>query len=457
MLRINPYDAVCMLFPIAVDARLAGPLIPAEFSRAVKLLSQKHQYPLQYKVVSNAEDPRALFFEGPSSFDLPIEFETRDSLSSDFEVVMTDLHRGISRPDGVLRFHVLSAGDQHELIVLTEHCYDGRAAITLVDDLLRLLADIHHGESPHVEPLVPIDINKVLPLDALAKLVFPRATPEPYLQLPALPATTNPPSDSRRQNLRVCVFDEDKTRRLVEACRAHGASVQAAINVAVGIATYRMQGYPPLWNPTTDPTPQPAPVPAGPITVQAQCVADIRPLLSGLEGASPLSGNVTGALRWADHIDPDEDIWLAAARQKRRIQENMASGQVHALRVLISPALGPAAQMAGSIWLQAAPTYGPSNVGVVPIQERYGPFAVHEVVDTFKYDHLPALAIPCEVLTFAGRLHLNFLWVAPFYSAPFANRFADGAVAALEAMIGHDDPERPLLTRALMMWEPSRP
>jgi len=37
---------------------------------------------------------------------------------------------------------------------------------------------------------------------------------------------------------------------------------------------------------------------------------------AGMDQGSPLSGNTTGTIRFADYIDPSESIWEALCRQK---------------------------------------------------------------------------------------------------------------------------------------------
>lgn len=54
------------------------------------------------------------------------------------------------------------------------------------------------------------------------------------------------------------------------------------------------------------------------------------------------------------------------------IEAAFATDAALALRILVDPSLrGPHANVEGSLWVQA-PTYGPSNIGIVPVQENYG-------------------------------------------------------------------------------------
>lgn len=137
---------------------------------------------------------------GPSEFALPIEMRQVESLDTqNWEILNQEVIRGIERRDeGIARFLLLSestTGIRHELIVAIEHIVDGRGVMSLLHDLLMLLAN----PSEPLAPMKRVHVHALISRDRLAALTLAPAMPPGYLQLPGLPASMPIAVEGRRQ------------------------------------------------------------------------------------------------------------------------------------------------------------------------------------------------------------------------------------------------------------------
>ncbi len=209
-------------FSFTNTARVRGTLTRNALKAALAQLARRHPI-LVAHVIRQAED---YFFTDERARPIILQIVKRRSLETWVGEANKAMPLRTNFAKGPLCRCIWVRGtDEHELILVLDHLtVDGRSAVTVLKDLLSFIAE----PDREPEPLEPVRLAELFP-DAAKKAI------EELLALPPNDAPQTPwfAQPSKRPRTIVPVsLSQDETRTLIERCRHHGVTVQAALLAA---------------------------------------------------------------------------------------------------------------------------------------------------------------------------------------------------------------------------------
>jgi hypothetical protein len=300
------------------------------------------------------------------------------------------VERELQRPMGtersaLLRVTALRAPDVTTIVLTFHHAIaDGLSAVWILHDLLSALA----GEQLAIfKSFSPIEEKILGPSPHPARTNGrPARTGEPDRSVPVLPQTrpTAHLPVNLRTNIDTAEFTKEETVRLIERCRINNTTVHSMICAAAARC-----------------------VPAsGEDIVGITSPFSLRKLAGIQSGAC---GVFIGAASVEVQIKESASIWHDA----RQIGDSLNKARspqavvdfITRVSTEFSPAAGHEKLMAFlSDWPPTALVV--SNLGVLPIAERYGPWAVKAVWGPAMLTNLPEDRQTIGVCTFGGQLRI---------------------------------------------------
>jgi hypothetical protein len=314
--------------------------------------------------------------------DRPIDLETI-AVGPDTDWRPT-VERELEKPMGpgataLLRVTALRMPETTAIVLTFHHAIaDGLSAVWVLQDMMRALAG---------EPLEAFRCFPPVEENILGSSPGPARSREAHRVMPASPelrsAVVGVPA-SLRTNIVTAEFSPNETARLIERCRANGTTVHSVLCAAAARHV-----------PASDQE-----------IVRIVCPFDLRKI-AGIESGA--CGVFIGAGSAEVPIDHAASIWHDA----RRIGDGMTkSRSPEAVIGFMRRMLTEFSPTARSETVRAFLAAGPpsplvvSNLGVLPIAERYGPNVVTAVWGPAMLTNLPGDRQTIGVCTFGGRLRI---------------------------------------------------
>jgi len=308
--------------------------------------------------------------------DRPIALETI-TVGKDADwrpTVERELEKPMDIGANLLRVTALCAAETTVIVLTFHHAMaDGMSGIWVFHDLMRALA----GEQLEAfQSFPPIEENVLGPLAWEADRIAPIL---PEIRSPAAIVP-----DDLRTNIFTAEFSREETARLRERCRANGTTVHGLICAAASRHV-----------PVSDRN-----------IVRMVCPIDLRNI-AGIENGA--CGVFIGASSIEVPTGGNGSIWHDARHIVRTIAQYRSPEAVTEFISRMSAEFPPTARREKlRTFFSAEPKSAlvVSNLGVLPIVERYGPYVVKAVWGPAMLTNLPADRQTTGVSTFGGRLRI---------------------------------------------------
>ncbi len=379
------FHLYAQVYPVhfCLCAEIEGTVDRDTLGSALGQVRERHPM-LRARIVDDAEFGTA-FYES----DRPIGLDTI-AIGKDTDWRPT-VERELKRPMGIgtsalLRATALCAQDKTIIVLTFRHAIaDALSGICVLQDMMRALG----GEQLTTLQFSPPIEEKLLGSSAhpgharKADRIMPIA-PEIRSAVPLVP-------DNLQTNIVTAEFSQEETARLLERCRANGTTVHGIICAAASRHV-----------PASDHD-----------TVGMICPIDLRKM-AGIEDG--VCGVFIGACSVEVQVGGTTSIWHDA----RRIVHSLAqSRSPEAVIDIMSRMAAEFSPIARSEKLRAFFSTAPqssivvSNLGVLPIAERYGSYVVKAVWGPAMLTNLPEDRQTIGVSTFGGRLRIVHQSYAP--------------------------------------------
>lgn len=380
------FHLYAQVYPVhfCLCAEIEGALDSDALRSALNQVRERHPI-LKARIVDDGKLGTAFY-----QSDRPIELETI-AVEKDADWRPT-VERELKKPMGfganaLLRATALCAPETTKIVLTFYHAIaDALSGIWVVHDVMRALA----GEQLEVFQSFPPPIEERI----LGPSLNPAHAWEADGIMPILPEIRSAApiiADNLRTNIVTAEFSWEETARLLERCRANDTTVHGAICAAASRHV-----------PASDHD-----------TVRMICPIDLRKI-AGIENG--VCGVFIGANSVEVPINGTTSIWRDARRIVQSITRSRSPKAVFDLVSRMSVEFPPTAR---SEKFRAFFSGGPqsslvvSNLGVLPIAERYGPYTVKAVWGPAMLTNLPQDRQTIGVSTFGGRLRIVHQSYAP--------------------------------------------
>jgi hypothetical protein len=379
------FHLYAQVYPVhfCVCAEIEGTVDAAALRPALDQVRERH--PILRTRIAHDEELGMAFYKSS----LPIELKTiYDEKDTDWRPIV---EHELQRPMGLggsalLRVTALCASDATTIVLALHHAIaDGLSAVWILHDVLSALAgaqlEAFNSFSPIEEKILGPSLRPA------------RASESNHAApiLPQTPPTTPFLAANFRTNIDTAEFSKEETARLVERCRANNTTVHSMICTAAARS-----------------------VPAsGEDRVGIMSPFSLRKLARIESGAC---GVFIGAASAEAQIKENASIWQDA----RHIGDSLNRARspqavidfISRVSAEFTPAAGPEKVLA---LLSAGPQTAlvVSNLGLLPIAERYGPYAVKAVWGPAMLTNLPEDRQTIGVCTFGGQLRIVHQSYAP--------------------------------------------
>ncbi len=372
------FHLYAQVYPVhfCLCAEIEGALDSDALRSALNQVRERHPL-LRVRIVDDREFGAA-FYES----DRAIELETVPvGKDADWRPIV---ERELRKPMGVrasslVRVVALCSPDATVLVLTFHHAIaDAVSGIRVLEDVMRALA----GEQLKAFRSFP-------PIEE--KLLMPSLGPVHAAEadriisvLPAIRSAVPVVPDNRRTHIVTAEFSREETARLLEQCKANNTTVHGVICAAASRHV-----------PTSDDG-----------IVRMICPIDLRKM-AGIENG--VCGVFIGASAVEVPTGGTASIWHDAHRIVQSINQSRSPEAVIDFMGRMSVEFSPTTR---SERLQAFLSAGPqsslvvSNLGVVPIVERYGPYVVRAVWGPAMLTNFPEDRQTIGVCTFGGRLRI---------------------------------------------------
>lgn len=398
-----------------------GPLTEAALRAALDALQRRH--PLLRARITGT--PHALRF-APLNAPLPLHVEAAEP-ERHAERLAAELARPMPSLDApLLRCTWLRDADAGGRVLLTLHhsIGDGRSGVILAHDLIRAAAGEPLAPLPEAPPLWDARPRRARGLRGGSRLALTmlrdvgrvlRAGGRPVF----VPVDAVVPLHERRPGVHPLTFDADFTARLTARARAEGTTVHGVLSVVL------MQALA---------TEHPGPVP-----MSCGTPVDVRPYLE--PAVAEALGYYVGLSQSVHRIDPASPVWPLSRRLRDEIRADVAHHVPTVFHLLAEWLFGvltrggrTPAQLAARMYaLPLRGTTGITNLGRLDVPERVGDL---RLTGLFFVVGPSALADFVSTATcFAGRLHWNFIALAPAVTPERAARLVAEVERRLRAIV----------------------
>jgi hypothetical protein len=379
------FHLYAQVYPVhfCLCAEIEGAVDSDALRSALNRVRERHPI-LKARIVDDGEFGTA-FYES----DRPIELETI-AVGKDADWRPT-VERELNKPmdigvNALLRATALCAPETTVIVLTFYHAIaDALSGVWVLQDVMRALAGEQLeafqsfppieekilGSSP--SPAHPGEADRIMPI-----------LPEIRSAAPIVPGNL-------RTNIVTAEFSWEETARLLERCRANDTTVHGAICAAASRHV-----------PASDHD-----------TVRMTCPIDLRKI-AGVENG--ICGVFIGASSVEVPIGGTTSIWHDARHIVHSMTQSRSPEAVIDFMSRVSVEFSPTTR---SEKLRAFLSAGPqsslvvSNLGVLPIVERYGPYVVRAVWGPAMLTSLPEDRQTIGVSTFGGRLRIVHQSYAP--------------------------------------------
>ncbi len=343
-----------------------------------------------------------------------------------------EIHAGFP-PDGpLLRVLMLHHGDNACTLLMTSHHVigDGRSGIVFLRDLLQSASAQLAGLSPVLPELCDVTpMDERLPAHArglrgvLGNLRFVLRSLLAAKRLGSpISLRVDQPRSAHERRTRICpvVLDAQRTRRLLDRCRAEGTTVQGALAAAMILGILRDHDV------------------SGPVPVSFGNPVDMR---SSLE---PAVGDVLGffvsMVPFEGRVAADDDLWALARGVRANIQRALKRREEFGVLAMSPRLVGwcGGGRLSPEAFAEAWEskvhgTAGLTNMGRADLPTQYGPLSL----ETCHYGLSPSVLgqFTAVVTTLSGQLYWNFCWPDPTLTEEHAESLVQGILAALDAAL----------------------
>jgi hypothetical protein len=379
------FHLYAQVYPVhfCLCAEIEGTVDAAALRRALDQVRERH--PILQARIAHDEELGTAFHKSGRPIELKIVYAGKDA---DWRpTVERELQRPMGNGSGaLLRVTALRAPGVTTIVLTFHHAIaDGLSAVGILHDLLSALA----GEQLEAfKSFSPIEEKILGPSPRPARTSErPARAGEPHRAVPVLPQTWPCAlllPANLRTNIDTAEFTKEETARLVERCRATNTTVHSVICAAAARCV-------------------PAP---GQDIVGITSPFSLRKL-AGIESGA--CGVFIGAASAEVQIKEIASIWREARHVGDSLNKARSRQAVIDFITRMSAEFSPAA---GREKVVAFLSDGPqtalvvSNLGVLPIAERYGPRAVRAVWGPAMLTNLPENRQTIGVCAFGGQLRI---------------------------------------------------
>jgi hypothetical protein len=372
------FHLYAQIYPVhfCLCAEIEGTVDAEALRPALDRVLERH--PVLRARIAHDEELGTAFHESGRPIELKMIYGGKDA---DWSPIA---ERELQRPmdigtSALLRVTALRAPDVTTIVLTFHHAIaDGLSAVWILHDVLSALA----GEQLEAfKSFAPIEEKILGPSPRSAR------TSESDRAVPVLPQTrpTAPLLPANlRTNIDTAEFSKEETARLIKRCRANNTTVHSMICAAAARC----------------------------IAVSGQDIVGITSpfslrKLAGIENGA--CGVFIGAASAEVQIKETGSIWHDARRVGDSLNKARSPEAVIDFITRVSAEFSPAAGHERVVaFLSAGPqtTLVVSNLGVLPIAERYGPCAVKAVWGPAMLTNLPENRQTIGVCTFGGQLRI---------------------------------------------------
>ena len=386
------FHLYAQVYPVhfCLCAEIEGTVDAAALRPALDQVRERH--PILQARIAHDEELGTAFYKSSRPIKLKTIYAWKDA---DWRpTVERELQRPMGNGSGaLLRVTALRAPDVTTMVLTCHHVIaDGLSAVWILNDLLSALAGKQLEAFKSFSPIEDMILGP-LPRPAntgehparasepdRAAAVSPQTRPTP----PLLPANL-------RTNIDTAEFTKEETARLVERCRANNTTVHSMICAAAARCVSA----------------------SGQDIVGITSPFSLRKL-AGIESGA--CGVFVGAASAEVQIKEAASIWHDARHLGASLNKARSPQAVIDFMTRVSAEFSRAAGREKFVaflsdWPQTAVVV--SNLGVLPIAERYGPRAVRAVWGPAMLTNLPENRQTIGVCTFGGQLRIVHQSYAP--------------------------------------------
>ena len=411
-----------------MHAELRGPLSLESLQAALAAVQRRHPL-LRVRIV---EDEEGTFFVEDGVGPIPLRHVEGPHADwhAEFEY---ELKTRLDWTNGPLARCVWITGeaDTSTLLVTFHHSIgDASSGTYLIRDVLQACGAVSAGESRVLEPLPPRPaLDQELPPEArgwrgLGRFVSAIGRMRLWFARHGQPVELPPDAPKHVIERQACVslkrLEPELTRVLVTRARREGTTVQGALSAAIALAA--AEEWP---NGRTNP-------------MVFGFIADLRDRL-----VPPIADDIGlyVSLGFGLHlVSCDRPLWELAREMKREVTRFIETGAPFVflpwqgrtmlpMRRLYGRGEQGVARLGHFLVRTQLPALGLTNIGRVPIKERYGPLEIQAV------GFCPSLSVlsNCGVAaaTIQDRLCLNFVGMQPVVTRERLERVAERSLALL--------------------------
>ncbi|MBV9385456.1 MAG: hypothetical protein JOZ78_03405 [Chroococcidiopsidaceae cyanobacterium CP_BM_ER_R8_30] len=403
---------------VVTIGRVIGPLTAEVLKPALDLLQKRHPR-LKSRIVGDLSNLR--FADG--AIKIPLRVVKKADSSRWQEVVLEELNQKIESQQGLVRavlVHFERENNVSYLLVTLHHAIsDGLSSIQLYSEILTYCQKIASGEPiGEVTSLPPLpSIERLLPKSLQG---FPGLINGFYnlLRLKFLRDWHRPETlgfeeyvafESRRSNMVHRHLDEELTERVVNCCRQEKTTVQAALSAAMMRAVAKQIAV----GKRID------------VRLCCQSFVSLRNHIQPIIDNENLGMLVSFIISFHT-LKPNTSFWDLARDVRQQIETNLEGDAIFSLilmlRNIFEFLLARPREIPASVAL--------SNIGRVNIPQVYGLFKIEEISFTTAAANSGG-ALVATVLTFAGKMFLNFTFSEPSISQKTMEQVANITITCL--------------------------
>jgi hypothetical protein len=391
------FHLFAQVYPVhfCVCAEIEGTVDAAALRSALDQVRERH--PVLRARIAHGNELGTAFYKS----DRPIELKTiYAGKEADWRPIV---ERELQRPMGceLLRVTALRAPNVTTIVLTFDHAIaDGLSAVWILHDVLSALA----GEQLEAfKSFSPVEEKLPVPSwHTAGESKSDSVVPTLSLTRPAAPL----PPANLRPNIDTAEFTKEETGRLIERCRANNTTVHSMI-CAVAARCVPLSGQ---------------------NVVGITSPFSVRKLARIERGAC---GVFMGAASTELQIKETASIWEDARRVGNSLSKARSPEAVIDFISQVSAEFPPSAGCEKAVaFLSAMPQTAlvVSNLGVLPIAERYGPYAVKAVWGPAMLTNLPENRQAIGVCTFGGQLRIVHQSYVPIRG--LARAIRDAIIAA---------------------------
>jgi NRPS condensation-like uncharacterized protein len=377
------FHLYAQVYPVhfSLCAEIAGAVDSDALRSALNQVRERHPI-LKARIADDGKFGTAFY-----TSDRPIELETiAVGKDADWRPVV---ERELRKPmdigaNALLRATALGAPDTTVIVLTFYHAIaDGMSGVWVLHDLMRALA----GEQLEACRFPPPVEEKILRSSLAPAHEWPAGAWEADRIMPILPKIRSAVPvvpDNLRTNIVTGEFSQEETARLLERCRANDTTVHGLICAAASRHV-----------PASDHD-----------IVRVICPIDLRNI-AGIENG--VCGVFIGASSFELPIGGTTSIWHDARHIVHTIAQSRSPEAAIEFMSRMSAEFPPTAQSEKlGTFFSAGPQNSlvVSNLGALPIAERYGPYVVKAVWGPAMLTNLPEDRQTLGVSTFGGRLRI---------------------------------------------------